>query len=388
MEDNQVTPLVAIDLSAAFDTVNHNLLLEVMENCFGVCDKARQWISSYLSNRSFSVHINDSESVPKTLDFSVPQGSINGPIYFTCYCSTLRFCVPEERHLAGYADDHTVYTSFVPGDAATEATTISGLSASLDDIKGWMLENRLKMNDSKTEFIICGSRSGLQKCKSTTIAVGETSVKGSPCIKLLGLNTDEQLTWKHHIGLKSRVASLSLHNLNKIRKFLTKDNKLKLVYALVFSHIDYCNGIFVNLPKASLKPFQRIQNFAAKMIVGKSKFDSATDALKELHFLPIKARCDFKILLLVYKCLHGLAPAYLRDLIKVKVPGYSTRASTQNMLVVPFTRRKTFAHRSFGVAGPRLWNGIPNDVRNSESVVVFKRKLKTYLFKRCFVRGS
>ncbi len=105
MEQHQLTPLVAIDLSAAFDTVKHDLLLEIMEKCFGVCGTARQWMS-YLSDRSFDVRINNAVSAPKHIDFSVPQGSINEPIYFTCYVSTLRYVVKEQEKLAGFADDH------------------------------------------------------------------------------------------------------------------------------------------------------------------------------------------------------------------------------------------------------------------------------------------
>ena len=139
MEQHQVTSLVGIDLSAAFDTGNHDLLLEIMEKCFGVCGTARQWMSSYLSDLSFDVRIDSPESEPKHIDlkFSVLQGSINGPIYFTCYVSsTLRFVVKEQVKLAGYADYHNLYTRFRAGDLVREETSISGLSCTLDDISG------------------------------------------------------------------------------------------------------------------------------------------------------------------------------------------------------------------------------------------------------------
>ena len=134
MEQQQLTPLIAIDLSAAFDTVNHQLLLNTMEKCFGVCDKANDWMRSYLSDRKFYVHINNCKSKEINVDFSVPQGSINGPVYFTCYSSTLRYCRGEDNELAGYADDHSLYTSYAAGDDTAERTTIAGLSTTLDQI--------------------------------------------------------------------------------------------------------------------------------------------------------------------------------------------------------------------------------------------------------------
>ena len=130
--------------------------------------------------------------------------------------------------------------------------------------------------------------------------------------------------------------------------------------------------------------FNGYKVFAAKMAIGKSKFSSATAALKELHILPIAVRCEFKILVMVYKSLHGLAPVYLANLLNRRSFACTTRSSGQNMLLVFFTKRKTFADRSFSVAGPKLWNNLPTHVKNSESLDSFKKTLKTYLFLRTF----
>ena len=113
MEHQLLTPLVAPDLSAAFDTVNHDLLISVLENCFGVTGQALSWIESYLSERSFQVCINQSQSLPVKISCSVPQGSICGPVFFTCYTSTLSRCVSGDISVAGYADDHSIYIYIV-----------------------------------------------------------------------------------------------------------------------------------------------------------------------------------------------------------------------------------------------------------------------------------
>ena len=134
----------------------------------------------------------------------------------------------------------------------------------------------------------------------------------------------------------------------------------------------------------TMHPFQRIQNMTAKVILGVSKFSSTTEALKELHFLPVSVRCEYKLLVLVFKCIHTLAPNYLIDLIKIKDYSYKTRSSQSVLLQVPFTRNKSFADRSFSLAGPSGWNKLPSDIRSIESLDIFKKKLKTFLFQRTF----
>ena len=383
MEYQRLTPLVAIDLSAAFDTVNHELLLDIMEGCFGVCDNAKKWISSYLSNRNFEVKINGKHSDVVEINFSVPQGSINGPIYFTCYSSTLGSCV-DDSHLVGYADDHSIYADFKAGDKSAEIDTISHLSSTLHDVKDWMLHNRLKMNDDKTEFIIFGSNHSLPKCSTTGIWVGDSHIQRAECVSLLGIHLDQHLNLKHHIARKARAAACAMFNLMKLRRYLSKETCLQLANALVFSHMDYGNALLINLPESTLKPFQRIQNLTAKIILGRSKYDSSTQALKDLHILPVKVRCEYKVLVLVFKCLNNLAPSYLSNLLSPQSVADNTRSASRNMLAIPFIKRKTFADRSFSVAGPKLWNKLPENIKCSSSIEDFKKQLKTYLFIRTF----
>ena len=327
--------------------------------------------------------INGHNSSPVNINFSVPQGSINGPIYFTCYSSTLKTCVPPKIQLVGYADDHTIYSGYRAGDTVDD-DALSRISQTLTDTKDWMLQNRLKMNDEKTEFIVFGSRQSLAKCNVSEIVVGDCLVSRSSVVTLLGVEIDENLNFKQHITSKARTAALSMFNLKKLRRHLDRRNCLKIANALIFSHMDYANSVFINLPKVTMHPFQRIQNMTAKVILGVSKFSSTTEALKELHFLPVSVRCEYKLLVLVFKCLHNLAPNYLIDLIRVKDYSYKTKRSQSVLLKVPLSRNKCFADRSFSVAGPSCWEKLPSDIRSIESLGIFKKKLKTFLFQRTF----
>ena len=176
----------------------------------------------------------------------------------------------------------------------------------------------------------------------------------------------------------SQIAMLNIQRLKQIRYSLTTDVCKCLVQCLVLSHLDYANAILIGLPKCDINKLQKIQNIAAKLILGRSYRDSATQSLKDLHWLPISARIDFKVSLLVFKCLHHTAPDYLTELLKPKVVKRSGIRSNDNgiILEIPFTRRKTFADRSFSVYGPILWNSLPFDVRNCNSLPTFRKKLK------------
>ena len=176
------------------------------------------------------------------------------------------------------------------------------------------------MNDEKTECMLVGHRLRLSKCKSTHIMVDGTKVKMSDGINYLGLWIDKEFTFKNHIINKSKVAALNLWNIRQPRKHLNNDSCKTLVQAYVMSHLDYGNAIFADLPVSTLKPAQRIQNIAAKVVLRRHKHESATEALRDLDWLPIRQRCMFKLLLQVYKSLHNQAPSYLRNLLAPHTP--------------------------------------------------------------------
>ena len=225
---------MALDLSAAFDTVNHRILLEVLNKYYGIWGLALQWLKSYLTNRQFKVQIEENSSEVKTINFSVQQGSILGPILFTCYASTLPEHFTNHNSLSGYAGDHSFIKSFSPIDN----NILTELELAIKHISDSMYQNHLKMNDAKTEFITCGSRSGLKKQILSEIRVGNEVVKSSESIKFLGIILDKDLGFKKFIATKVRNAYFNIKKINKIRKFLTDDETKMLMYSHVLSHLE------------------------------------------------------------------------------------------------------------------------------------------------------
>ncbi len=177
----------------------------------------------------------------------------------------------------------------------------------------------------------------------------------------------------------------NLPKLKRIRKYLTLEASKTIALGLIITHLDYANALYAGLPDTDLQKLQRVQNMTAKAATGTSKYDSSTAALKTLHWLPIRLRIEFKILTLVFRCVHGQAPIYLSNLVNLKVtarrPGL--RSGKRKLhLKVPFTKCKTFADISFSVYGPKMWKNLPDDIRAAVDIGTFKRKLKTWMFTR------
>ena len=183
-----------------------------------------------------------------------------------------------------------------------------------------MDDKRLKMNNNKTEFIMFGLRQHLQKCTTNVKDISGEEIPESDCIKYLGGWVDAPLSFKTHITKKCQAAMGNLVKICNIRKYLTDDATKTLLVGLVLSHLDYVNAILAGLPECDINKMQKIENIAAKLATKVRKHDGTTKALKNLQWLPIRARIDHKLLTLLYKCLQGNTPQYLKELIVEEKP--------------------------------------------------------------------
>ena len=385
MENQQIVACVMLDLSAAFDTVDHDLLLRVLQHRYSIEEKALRWYDNYLRPRQFKVCVGESYSEPQDLTFSVPQGSASGANIFVGYCESLIDAIPQDVDLKGFADDHLMHKAFAANKRAEETSTILQLEKAFLNVKNWMDGMRLKLNPDKTEFILFGNQVQLNKCHTSEFdACGDTI----PCVKkvkVLGTVFDSNMKFTDHINLKVKTALFNFRKIKEIRQYLTRDTCLTLILGLVMSHLDYNNAVLIGVTDQAIKKFQRIQNMCAKLVLNYKKYDSATLALKELHWLPIKLRIQYKILCITHRCLYHIAPDYLKNLlVRNKPSGRTLRSqkSTSNKLIVPYTKLKTFAAGSFSVKSPELWNELSEDITCTVDIVQFKKKLKTYLFNK------
>ena len=384
MNKQQVTLLVFLDLSAAFDTIDHSVLLRRLETKFGFTGTALEWFKSYLSGRFQQVVIDDATSDKFNMDFGVPQGSCLGPLLFSIYRTPLFDIV--SNHLPTvhcYADDTQLYLAFQPDDTVAQESAVASMEACIQDIRNWMTKDSLKINDDKTEVILIGTKAQLTKVKIDNLAVRDSKiVPSTEAIRNLGCWFDNNFTMNAHVTKTCKAGFFYLHNICRIRKFLTQEITEKLIHAFVTSRLDYCNSLLYGLPSDLLAKLQRVQNAAARLIHRAPRFCHITPLLVDLHWLDIKSRIDFKIILLTLKAIHGQAPAYICELVNLKPnSSYGLRSNNKMLLsTLNFRTLPTLGDRAFAAAAPKLWNAIPLSIRQEQNLEHFKKKLKTYLF--------
>ena len=382
MDHQGVTILIMLDLSAAFDTIDHNRLLTRMEHELGIKGVPLKWFRSYLSERTQCVNIDGHSSPPTLMYWAVPQGSVLGPILFLIYMLPLGHIIRRhglELHI--YADDTQVYIAISPVSQLAVDDAVVKLEACLRDVQQWMDVNMLKLNASKTEIKVFGSRVQLAKFELPSITIGnETVPVQSDAVRNLGVLFDTNMQMGEQVRSLCRSCNFQLANLRKVRRLLTCDTAHLMVRNLVTTRLDYCNSLLFGISGELCKRLQLIQNSAARLVTGTAKHDHITRDLIKLHWLPIKQRIVYKIIVIAYKALHGMAPSYISDMLTEYTPRRSLRSASKSLLCEHKSNCVTFGGRAFEHSAPKLWNLLPNEVITSPSLDILKTRLKTHLF--------
>lgn len=336
---------------------------------------------SYLEGMTQRVSIEGVLSDFSDLQYGVPQGSVLGPIEFCIYTIPLGAILRHYNinyHI--YADDTQLYCTF---DAESLNEVRCLLHSCLSDIRSWMIKNKLKINDDKTEFLVITSPYS-KLSNEIRITIGQTEiVPESPC-KSLGVMFDSRVCMDAQIKHICRSTLFHIRNIRAIRDLLPSAAAAQLIHSLISSRLDYCNSLLYGLPDYRIKRLQRIQNIAARVVALCPKWDHITPVLKSLHWLPIKTRITYKILLLTFKCINKLAPAYLCDLVTPYKQSRALRSNSRNLIEIPETRTKSYGNRSFSYAAAVEWNKLSLDIKQSPNIDIFKKKLKTHLFQQCY----
>ncbi|XP_061132389.1 uncharacterized protein LOC133152633 [Syngnathus typhle] len=279
-----------------------------------------------------------------------------------------------------YADDTQLYMPL----SMTDPRDCCNLEACLAEMKQWMSLNFLRLNPDKTEMLIIGPIRYQQFFKETAITIDNRTITQSDTVTNLGVIFDQTLSFQKHIKNITRFAFFHLRNIAKIRPILSIGDPETIIHAFVTSRLDYCNVLLSALPKSRIKSLQLVQNAAARLLSRTRKFDHITPILANLHWLPVHLRCDFKVLLLTYKSLHGLAPSYLVDLVVPYVPLRNLRSQNATLLATPRAKKMSAGSKAFSIWAPELWNALPMDIRTATSVETFKTRLKTHFYDMAF----
>ena len=296
---------------------------------------------------------------------------------FTMYIKPLSAIIDSQSIMHhSFADDLQLSA---PPDRISEL--LHSMQSCISDVKAWATANMLKLNDNKTELMLVTSKR--TKHLPTSITIGNAQISFKKSVKNLGITLDCHLTMNAHVSNIARTCYFELRRLASIRRFLTSTATDTLVFAFVLSRIDYCNSLLFGSTHDVTSHLQRIQNYAARVILRLQKSSSITIHLKSLHWLPVKVRSTYKIACLCYHCHSSTAPSYVTGMLHRKpLHTRNTRSSSYTMPLLnrPAQSKATLGDRSFSFASSSVWNSIPNDVRCASSLSSFKSCLKTYLF--------
>lgn len=381
IDGNSGVILLLLDLSAAFDTVDHTILLRRMSSKFGIKGDALNWFMSYLSDRTQTVYVNGATSDSYDVVCGVPQGSVLGPILYLIYTSPIGDILRSHGmkfHL--YADDSQIYVSFNYKDQNDLEHVKSRVEACLVDVINWMSENKLMLNTGKTELLILSSKFRPEPV-FPVLTVGSDIITPAPHARNIGVTLDKFLTMSIHINSICKSAFYHLRNIARARRFLSSHTTETLIHAFVTVKLDNANALLYGLPKDQIRKLQRVLNSAARMLTGAHKYDRITPILMQLHWLPVEQRIIYKIILMTFKALYGLAPQYIANLISHYEPSRSLRSSKANLLNEPRFNVNSYGGRAFYASSPRLWNKLPTSIRACTDLLEFKSKLKTHMFK-------
>ena len=326
-----ISVLALHDFSSAFDTIDHPILVHRLHTNFGFTDTVLQWFSSYLTDRTHYVSLSNHCSAFTHVHSGVPEGSVLGPILFTMYIKPLSAIIDSHTIIHHSFADNLQLQMSAPPDRISEL--LHSMQSCISDVKVWATANMLKLNDNKTELmLVTSNKTRHLHSLPTSVTIGNAQIPFKNYVKNLVFTLDCHLTMNAHVSNIARTCYFELRRLAYIRRFLTSTATATLVSAFALSRIDYCNSLLFGSTHDVTFHLQRIQNYAARVILRLPMSSSITIHLKSLHWLPVKVRSTYKIACLCYHCHSSTAPSYVTGMQHGKpLHTRNTRSSSHTM---------------------------------------------------------
>ena len=366
MDSKKLTLVVLMDLSKAFDSIDHCRLLSKLQ-ALGIGRTALEWFRSYLTGRQQYVRIGSETSNLSPITHGVPQGSILGPALFNLYINDLP-SIPESGSLESFVDDSKLYLSFPVKDAAA---VVQLINEDLAKIATWCCYNGLLINPDKTKLLVIGNRQMLLRLpKDFHVTLLGIEVTPSNPARDLGIEVDAMLSFEEHITNTVSSCFASLCQINRIKHLFDSKSLEKVIHALIFSRL-------------FLSPNCKVSRILLQELSQARENSNTTPVLRDLNWLPVSSMLKYTVGILTFKCVNGLAPRYLCSRFVTRATVHDRNTRNKNKLDIP-EYKSAAGQRSFLYRSVTMWNSLPTAITDFKNLAMFKRKLKDYLFRLYF----
>ena len=369
IDNNQLTCGIFLDLSKAFDTVNHQILLGKLEH-YGIRGKVLDLFKSYLSNRTQYVQIENHKSKTRTVSCGVPQGSVLGPLFFLLYINDLPNCCPT-GNVRIFADDTSIFFHcYNIEEIVTKGTTI------MTQLHSWFCANKLTLNTDKSSFTIFRSKRKNIPNLPEYIEFKNHKIKRTTHIKFLGIILDEKLLWDHQINEVCNKLKSLFHIFYNIRDYLSHENIKTIYYTLIYSRIKYGIAVYSQAARSKMNKIQTLQNQLMKVLSGKP-YRFPTDALhNEFDILKVEDIENQEILTFVQKCLLGKVPPIFKNYYQTNETYHDRNTRSGANRIVPPRAYTSYGDSTIKIRGAQIWNGINPILKSIVNIKNFRRLYK------------
>lgn len=367
LDKNLITSSVFLDIAKAYDTIDHDILIQKLE-IYGVRGVPLELMQSYLTERKQYTVVNNVKSNQDRVVCGIPQGSTLGPLLFNIYINDLPLVSKSTIHL--FADDTNLTCSH------TNLQTLQQMvNEELKSINNWMRLNKLSLNSDKTEYMLVTNKKNV---KSMKVVMDGKEIKRKSCIKYLGVIMDDKLSWKQQIQKQCCNLARGSGAMCRIKYYVNQQTLRMVYFALIYSHLQYCISSWGSASQSIIQPLNILQKRCIRILMGSGYRDHTNPLFFQSKCLKVNDIYKFELAKVMYKITNNMLSQTHDKLKFIEIcHKHNTRQRENQNYFVPRTRTK-YGQKSLQFSGIKLWNKISSKIRNME-FIKFKKEMKSQM---------